>query len=113
MLEKIGPAENVPAFIEKVKRREEVLSGFGHRIYKLVPPLRPLYNVNDVLDRTSDPRSFIVREIADEVFGVTGTDPLLETAMALKDAALADDYFKSRKLYPNVDFWSGLSEWNS
>ncbi|KAF7316775.1 Citrate synthase [Mycena chlorophos] len=87
MLLSIGKPENVPAFIEAVKRREKVLSGFGHRIYK-----------------TSDPRSFIVRKTADEVFKITGKDALLETAMALHDAAMKDEYFVSRKLAPNVDF---------
>ncbi|KIJ13449.1 Si-synthase [Paxillus involutus ATCC 200175] len=91
MLISIGSPENVPAFLAAVKRREKVLSGFGHRVYK-----------------TSDPRSFIIRKVADEVFAVTGPDPLLDTAMALHDAALKDDYFVSRKLAPNVDFWSGL-----
>ncbi|KIM73263.1 hypothetical protein PILCRDRAFT_829277 [Piloderma croceum F 1598] len=91
MLISIGSPANVPAFIEAVKKREKVLSGFGHRIY-----------------RTSDPRSFIVRKTADEVFAITGKDELLETAMALHDAAMKDDYFVSRKLAPNVDFWSGL-----
>jgi len=74
-----------------VKKREKVLSGFGHRVYK-----------------TSDPRSFIVRKTADEVFKVTGKDELLETAMALHAAAMKDEYFIRRKLAPNVDFWSGL-----
>jgi citrate synthase len=91
MLISIGSPENVPAFLAAVKRREKVLSGFGHRVYK-----------------TSDPRSFIIRKVADEVFAVMGRDPLLDTAMALHDAALKDDYFISRKLAPNVDFWSGL-----
>ncbi|KAI0690162.1 peroxysomal citrate synthase [Cytidiella melzeri] len=91
MLISIGKPENVPAFIEAVKRREKTLSGFGHRVYK-----------------TSDPRSFIVRKTADEVFKVTGKDELLETAMALHDAAMKDEYFVKRKLAPNVDFWSGL-----
>lgn len=91
MLISIGKPENVPAFIEAVKKREKVLSGFGHRVYK-----------------TSDPRSFIVRKTADEVFKVTGKDELLETAMALHEAAMKDEYFTSRKLAPNVDFWSGL-----
>ncbi|KAH7101887.1 peroxysomal citrate synthase [Auriculariales sp. MPI-PUGE-AT-0066] len=91
MLIGIGKPENVPAFLEAVKRREKVLSGFGHRVY-----------------RTSDPRSFIVRRTADEVFKVTGKNELLETAMKLHDMAIADDYFVSRKLGPNVDFWSGL-----
>ncbi|TFK74094.1 peroxysomal citrate synthase [Pluteus cervinus] len=87
MLISIGKPENVPAFIEAVKKREKVLSGFGHRVYK-----------------TSDPRSFIVRKTADEVFKVTGKDELLETAMALHEAAMKDEYFVSRKLAPNVDF---------
>ncbi|OAX37292.1 hypothetical protein K503DRAFT_771644 [Rhizopogon vinicolor AM-OR11-026] len=91
MLLSIGSPKNVPAFLEAVKKREKVLSGFGHRVYK-----------------TSDPRSFIIRKVADEVFAVTGRDPLLDTAMALHDAALKDEYFVSRKLAPNVDFWSGL-----
>ncbi|KAJ7650174.1 peroxysomal citrate synthase [Roridomyces roridus] len=84
MLVSIGKPENVPAFIEAVKKREKVLSGFGHR--------------------WSDPRSFIVRKTADEVFKITGKDELLETAMALHDAAMKDEYFVSRKLAPNVDF---------
>ncbi|TFK33249.1 peroxysomal citrate synthase [Crucibulum laeve] len=88
MLISIGKPENVPAFIEAVKKREKVLSGFGHRVYK-----------------TSDPRSFIVRKTADEVFKITGKDELLETAMALHEAAMKDEYFVSRKLAPNVDFW--------
>ncbi|KAJ6508035.1 peroxysomal citrate synthase [Mycena vitilis] len=91
MLISIGKPENVPEFLAAVKRREKVLSGFGHRVYK-----------------TSDPRSFIVRKTADEVFKITGKDELLETAMALHDAAMKDSYFTSRKLAPNVDFWSGL-----
>ncbi|EPT01432.1 hypothetical protein FOMPIDRAFT_133217 [Fomitopsis schrenkii] len=91
MLISIGSPENVPAFIEAVKKREKTLSGFGHRVYK-----------------TSDPRSFIVRKTADEVFKVTGKDALLETAMALHDAAMKDEYFIKRKLAPNVDFCSGL-----
>lgn len=91
MLLDIGSPENVPAYIEKVKKKEKVLSGFGHRIY-----------------RTSDPRSFIIRKTAEEVFAVTGRNPLLETALTLHDIALKDEYFVSRRLYPNVDFFSGL-----
>ncbi|KAF9787502.1 peroxysomal citrate synthase [Thelephora terrestris] len=87
MLISIGSPENVPAFIQAVKKREKTLSGFGHRVYK-----------------TSDPRSFIVRKTADEVFKVTGRDALLDTAMALHDAAMKDEYFVRRKLAPNVDF---------
>ncbi|GAA6047720.1 hypothetical protein JCM3770_001744 [Rhodotorula araucariae] len=81
MLVSIGSPENVPAFIEKVKRKEAVLSGFGHRIY-----------------RNTDPRSKIIQKIAEDVFALTGRDPLLDTALALRDAALNDDYFISRKL---------------
>jgi citrate synthase len=91
MLISIGSPKNVPAFLEAVKKREKVLSGFGHRVYK-----------------TSDPRSFIVRKTADEVFKITGKDELLETAMALHEAAMKDEYFIKRRLAPNVDFWSGL-----
>ncbi|GAA6006232.1 hypothetical protein JCM10207_000570 [Rhodosporidiobolus poonsookiae] len=91
MLIGIGKPENVPAFLERVKRKEVVLSGFGHRIY-----------------RNTDPRSTIIKKIAEDVFAVTGRDELLDTALALRDAALADEYFVSRKLYPNVDFFSGL-----
>ncbi|KAE9394412.1 peroxysomal citrate synthase [Gymnopus androsaceus JB14] len=88
MLISIGSPANVPAFIEAVKKREKVLSGFGHRFVIF-----------------SDPRSFIVRKTADEVFKVTGKDELLETAMALHEAAMNDEYFIKRKLAPNVDFW--------
>ncbi|KAK4699119.1 citrate synthase, partial [Phenoliferia sp. Uapishka_3] len=91
MLLAIGSPDNVHEYLEKVKRKEVVLSGFGHRIY-----------------RTSDPRSFVIRKTAEEVFAVTGRDGLLETAIALHDAALKDEYFVKRRLYPNVDFWSGL-----
>lgn len=91
MLISIGSPENVPAFIEKVKRKEAVLSGFGHRIY-----------------RTTDPRSRIIEKTAAAVFEVTGRDSLLDTALRLRDLALKDDYFVSRKLHANVDFFSGL-----
>ncbi|KAL7005513.1 hypothetical protein EMMF5_004918 [Cystobasidiomycetes sp. EMM_F5] len=91
MLLDIGSPDNVLEYIEKVKKKEKVLSGFGHRIY-----------------RTSDPRSFIIRKTAEEVFAITGTNPLLATARRLHDEALKDEYFVKRRLYPNVDFWSGL-----
>lgn len=92
MLITIGSPENVPEFLEKVKQKKAVLSGFGHRIY-----------------RTTDPRSKIIRQTAEEVFAVTGKDDaLLQTAIALYEAANKDDYFVSRRLYANVDFWSGL-----
>ncbi|CEH17391.1 citrate synthase [Ceraceosorus bombacis] len=85
-----GP-ENVPKFIEQVKRKERNLAGFGHRVY-----------------RTTDPRSTIIREVAEQVFSVTGRSKLLDTALALRDAAEKDDYFKSRNLHANVDFFSGI-----
>ncbi|KAF7965257.1 hypothetical protein HWV62_44872 [Athelia sp. TMB] len=88
MLISIGSPDNVPAFLEAVKKREKVLSGFGHR---LEPPQR-------VQNGT----------LGDLRYRSTGKDELLETAMALHDAAMKDEYFTSRKLAPNVDFWSGL-----
>jgi citrate synthase len=81
----------VPGFIEKVKKGEGRLMGFGHRVYK-----------------NYDPRAKIIKRTADEVFAVTGVNPLLEIALELERIALQDDYFVSRKLYPNVDFYSGL-----
>ena len=87
----IGNVKNVPAFIEKVKKGEGRLMGFGHRVYK-----------------NYDPRAKIIKKTADEVFAVTGVNPLLEIALELEHIALQDDYFVSRKLYPNVDFYSGL-----
>jgi len=91
MLERIGSAENVPAFVERVKRREEKLMGFGHRVYK-----------------NYDPRARIIRKVAEEVFSIVGREPLIEVATALEKYALSDSYFVERKLYPNVDFYSGL-----
>jgi citrate synthase len=91
MLEKIGKKENVPDFIKKVKNKEAMLMGFGHRVY-----------------RNYDPRAKIIKKLAHEVFQVTGTNPLLEIAMELERIALEEEYFVSRKLYPNVDFYSGL-----
>ena len=91
MLNAIGNVKNVPAFIEKVKKGEGRLMGFGHRVYK-----------------NYDPRAKIIKKTADEVFAVTGVNPLLEIALELERIALQDDYFVSRKLYPNVDFYSGL-----
>jgi len=88
MLEKIT---NVDEFIQKVKDKKEKLMGFGHRVYK-----------------NYDPRAKIVRRIADEVFAVCGREPLIEIAMELEAKALNDEYFVKRKLYPNVDFYSGL-----
>ena len=91
MLGEIGSIENVPAFIESVKAGKGRLQGFGHRVYK-----------------NFDPRATIIKKTAYEVFEVTGKSPLLDIALKLEEVALADDYFISRKLYPNVDFYSGL-----
>jgi citrate synthase len=91
MLEQIGSVDNIPAFIEKIKKGEGRLMGFGHRVYK-----------------NYDPRCRVIKRIANEVFDVTGYNPLLDVALELERIALQDDYFISRKLYPNVDFYSGL-----
>jgi len=91
MLTEIGSMENVPAFIEAVKGGHGLLQGFGHRVYK-----------------NYDPRATIIKRAADDVFAVTGKSPLLDIALKLEEVALSDDYFLSRKLYPNVDFYSGL-----
>ena len=91
MLAEIGTVNNVPAFIKKVKDGDAKLMGFGHRVYK-----------------NFDPRATIIKKTAYEVFEVTGKNPLLDIALELEKAALNDEYFISRKLYPNVDFYSGL-----
>jgi len=91
MLTRIEAKENIPAFIEGVKEGNERLMGFGHRVYK-----------------NYDPRAKIIKKATDDVFEVTGVNPLLEIALELEKIALEDDYFVSRKLYPNVDFYSGL-----
>ncbi len=92
MLNKIGDVKNVPAFVEKVKSgKEGRLMGFGHRVYK-----------------NYDPRATIIKNMASEVFEATGVNPLLEIALELERIALEDEYFVSRKLYPNVDFYSGI-----
>ncbi|CAL9770444.1 unnamed protein product [Musa acuminata subsp. burmannicoides] len=91
MLNEIGQVENIPEFIEGVKNRKRKLSGFGHRVYK-----------------NYDPRAKVIRKLAEEVFSIVGRDPLIEVAVALEKAALSDDFFIKRKLYPNVDFYSGL-----
>ena len=93
MLQEIGSKARVPEFIESVKngKGEKRLMGFGHRVYK-----------------NYDPRARIIKQIADEVFEVTGRNPLLDIALELERIALQDDYFVKRKLYPNVDFYSGL-----
>ena len=91
MLMEIGSIDNVDPYIEKVKAGEVRLQGFGHRVYK-----------------NYDPRAKIVKHTADQVFEVTGKNPLLDIALKLEERALADSYFLDRKLYPNVDFYSGL-----
>ena len=91
MLEEIGSVHNIPAYIKRVKAGEVRLMGFGHRVYK-----------------NFDPRGKVIKQLADEVFEVTGRNPLLDIGMALERIALQDDYFIQRKLYPNVDFYSGI-----
>ena len=91
MLVEIGSPERIPEFLEGVKAAQRRLSGFGHRVYK-----------------NYDPRAKIIRGLAEEVFSIVGRDPLIEVAVALEQAALKDEYFVKRKLYPNVDFYSGL-----
>ena len=91
MLEEIGSYDQVDDFVAKVKTGERRLMGFGHRVYK-----------------NYDPRAKILKDAAHKVFDVTGKNPLLDMALKLEEVALADDYFVSRRLYPNVDFYSGL-----
>ena len=90
MLDEIGEKKNVPAFIESVKGGGGRLMGFGHRVYK-----------------SYDPRATLIKQVADQVFEQTGLNPKLEIALELERIALEDEYFVSRKLYPNVDFYSG------
>jgi citrate synthase len=90
-LHEIGSVENVAPYVEGVKRGERRLMGFGHRVYK-----------------SYDPRAKIIKRTAEEVFAVTGTNPLLDVAIEVERVALSDPYFVDRKLYPNVDFYSGL-----
>ena len=91
MLDEIGSMKNIPAYIKRVKEGEIKLMGFGHRVYK-----------------NYDPRARIIKAVADEVFEVTGRNDRLDIALELERIALQDDYFVSRKLYPNVDFYSGI-----
>ncbi len=91
MLAEIGDVKNVPAFIESVKNGDGRLMGFGHRVYK-----------------NFDPRATLIKKTAYDVFAVTGMNPLLDVALELEKVALSDEYFIKRKLYPNVDFYSGL-----
>ncbi|HLY37640.1 MAG TPA: citrate synthase [Candidatus Binatia bacterium] len=91
MLNEIGSKANVPAYVARVKKGEVRLMGFGHRVYK-----------------NFDPRGKVIKRLADEVFALTGRNPLVDIALELERIALQDDYFVSRRLYPNVDFYSGL-----
>jgi citrate synthase len=91
MLKRVGTKENIPDFMESVKNGNERLMGFGHRVYK-----------------NYDPRAKIIKTAVDDVFEVTGTNPLLDIALEMERIALEDEYFVDRKLYPNVDFYSGL-----
>ncbi len=91
MLREIGSKDRIPAYIESVKRGDQRLMGFGHRVYKAY-----------------DPRARIIKKLAYDVFDVTGKNPLIDMAIELESIALRDDYFVSRNLYPNVDFYSGL-----
>ena len=91
MLTQIGSPQAVPAYVERVKQGDVRLQGFGHRVYK-----------------NYDPRARIIKRTADQVFEVTGKNPLLDIALTLEEVALSDSYFTDRKLYPNVDFYSGL-----
>jgi len=91
MLTEIGSIDNVESFVASIKAGRGRLQGFGHRVYK-----------------SYDPRAKIIKKTADEVFEITGKNPLLDIALKLEEIALSDEYFTSRKLYPNVDFYSGL-----
>ena len=91
MLREIGSKDNIPAYIERVKRGDVRLMGFGHRVYK-----------------SYDPRAAIIKDLAHQVFDVTGNGEAIDMALELERIALEDDYFVSRRLYPNVDFYSGL-----
>lgn len=91
MLDSIGSVQNIPDFMRQVKAGERRLMGFGHRVY-----------------RNYDPRARIIREVADEVFEITGRNPKIDLAKELERIALEDDYFIKRRLYPNVDFYSGI-----
>jgi citrate synthase len=91
MLDEVGSVEKIPDYIQRVKAGEVRLMGFGHRVYK-----------------NYDPRAKIIKKIADEVFEVTGRNPKIDLAKELERIALEDDYFVKRKLYPNVDFYSGI-----
>ena len=91
MLREIGDKKNVPAYIKRVLNKEVRLMGFGHRVYK-----------------NYDPSAKFIKKVADQVFEVTGRNPLIDIALELERIALQDEYFVSHKLYPNVDFYSGI-----
>jgi len=91
MLDEIGSRDRIPAFISQVKEGKRKLMGFGHRVYK-----------------NYDPRARIIKQVAEEVFEVTGRNPKIDMALELEQIALSDEYFIKRKLYPNVDFYSGI-----
>ena len=91
MLREIGGKKNIPDYIKRVKAKEVLLMGFGHRVYK-----------------NYDPRAKLIKQVADNVFEVTGKNPLIDIALELERIALEDEYFVSHKLYPNVDFYSGI-----
>ncbi len=91
MLEEIGSKDNIPGFVAHVKEGKRKLMGFGHRVYK-----------------NYDPRARIIKRVAEEVFEVTGRNPKIDIAIELEKIALSDEYFIKRKLYPNVDFYSGI-----
>ncbi|HXE82444.1 MAG TPA: citrate synthase [Gemmatimonadales bacterium] len=91
MLREIGSVEAIPAYLQRVKKGEVRLMGFGHRVYK-----------------NFDPRAKIIKQIAEQVFDVTGKNPLIDIAVELERIALQEEYFVTRKLYPNVDFYSGI-----
>jgi citrate synthase len=92
MLDSIGSLDNVPLYIERVKKHEVLLYGFGHRVYK-----------------NYDPRAKVIKSVVDKVLETAGANPLLDIAQELERIALEDEYFVSRKLYPNVDFYSGIA----
>ncbi len=91
MLKDIGARDNIPAFLDRVMSRKALLMGFGHRVYK-----------------NMDPRATLIKDLADQVFAITGANPLIDVAKELEQEALARSYFRDRRLYPNVDFYSGI-----
>ena len=91
MLEEIGTIDNVPDFVQQVKRKDKILMGFGHRSYT-----------------NHDPRASIAKQLAQEVFAITGREELIDVASELERVVITDDFFISRKLYPNLDFYSGM-----